>query len=186
MAKRAADSLGVNLVTRELSADSLSVALAALNIPFEPSPMDKSLWCLYYWVARIAADAGAKVLLLGQLADELFGGYAKYGEALREQGEAAARSMMDEDLLAYPSRGRVRDMAACGGTIEARLPFEDEALMRFASEIPVAYKIRGDERKVILRRAALLLGVPHEIAIVPKKAAQYSSGIQKLVVRSHF
>jgi asparagine synthase (glutamine-hydrolysing) len=181
-----AASLGVELVTRQLSSDSLSDALSQLDLPFEATLMDKSLWCLYYWVANSALDAGSKILLLGQLADELFGGYAKYAEALNQRGEEAARSMMDDDLREYNNRGRARDLAACRGFVQARLPFEAENIVSFASKLPMSHRIRNGERKALLRRAAVLLGVPSELASAPKKAAQYSSGIQKLVVRSHF
>jgi len=55
-----------------------------------------------------------------------------------------------------------------------------------ASRIPLAFKIREGVRKEILRRAALELGVPRELAVAPKKAAQYSSGVQKLVAALGF
>lgn len=182
----AADSLGVELFTRKLDSDLLSATLADMDLPFEPTPMDKSLWCIYRSVARDAKDAGTRVLLLGQLADELFGGYAKYAQALKNSGEGTASSMMDEDLKSYFLRGRVRDFEACRGIVQPALPFEAQKLMRFATELPFSFKIRDGERKAVLRRAAALLEVPEEIASAPKKAAQYSSGIQKLIVRSHF
>jgi asparagine synthase (glutamine-hydrolysing) len=185
-AEEGAASLGVELVARQLSFDSLSDALARLDLPFEATLMDKSLWCLYYWVAKCALDAGAGVLLLGQLADELFGGYAKYSEALNMRGDQAARTMMENDLREYKIRGRARDLAACKGFVQAKLPFEADKVVSFASKLPMSYRIRNGERKALLRRAAVLLGVPTQLASAPKKAAQYSSGIQKLVVGSHF
>jgi asparagine synthase (glutamine-hydrolysing) len=157
-----------------------------MDLPFETTLMDKSLWCLYFWVAKCALDAGAKILLLGQLADELFGGYAKYADALSRRGEEAARTMMEDDLREYSNRGRARDLAACRRFVQAKLPFEAEKIVSFASKLPMSHRFRNGERKALLRRAAVLLGVPTELASAPKKAAQYSSGIQKLVVRSHF
>ena len=38
-----------------------------------------------------------------------------------------------------------------------------------------------DIRKVVLREAALKAGMPEDIAYRPKKAMQYSSGLQKFV-----
>jgi asparagine synthase (glutamine-hydrolysing) len=46
--------------------------------------------------------------------------------------------------------------------------------------------LRDGVRKAVLRRAAVLLGVPEDLAEGAKKAAQYSSGVQKLVAGSHF
>ena len=137
-------------------------------------------------VSGMAHRSGARVLLLGQLADELFGGYTKYAEALKTQGEKAAESMMNTDAREYPSRGRVRDVAACGGIVEPRFPFEEKELCEFATSLPITFKIHDGERKAVLRRAALVLGVPEEVANAPKKAAQYSSGVQRLVAGSRF
>jgi len=50
-----------------------------------------------------------------------------------------------------------------------------------ALSIPLDFKIRGGRRKHLLREAAKLLGLPEEVAETPKKAAQYSSGILKLL-----
>ncbi len=185
-AKDAAGALGLTLVAEELTEEKVGPALAAMDLPFVPDLMDKSLWCLYSAVSRAARGAGARVMLLGQLADELFGGYAKYAEAVRLRGYAAAESMMKEDAREYPSRGRVRDVSSCGRLVEPRFPFEAKEIVDFASSLPVSFKIRGDERKAVLRRAAVMLGVPEKVAYAPKKAAQYSSGAQKLVARSHF
>ena len=185
-AKEAAEAMGLPLVTSELTKDDVEAALSTLDLPFQPSLMDKSLWCLYRVVSRTAQRSGAKIMLLGQLADELFGGYAKYAEALKLRGGEAAESMMSTDLREYASRGRVRDVAACGGLVEPRFPFEDRELGEFVASLPIEFKIRDGERKAVLRRAALALGVPEKVASAPKKAAQYSSGVQKLVANSRF
>ena len=148
--------------------------------------MDRSLWCLYSFVSKSARRAGTNVILLGQLADELFGGYSKYEEAVHMQGEDAARSMMEADVREYSSRGRIRDFGACAPWVRPVLPFEDRQIVDFGLSLPVSFKIRGGVRKAVLRRAALMVGVPEEIATTPKKAAQYSSGVQKLVAHSSF
>ena len=185
-AEAAAAALGVRLVTTELTQVKVEEALSAMDLPFVPTLMDRCLWCLYSIVSRSAHDSGAKVMLLGQLADELFGGYAKYVEALRTRGEEATRSMMEADVMGYAERGRVRDTRACAPWVEPRLPFESDELSRFASSIPVRFKLKGGVRKAVLRRAATLAGVPDAQAEAPKKADQYSSGVQKLVAASHF
>ena len=185
-AAESAAALGVELVKTELTKQGTGEVLATMDLPFEPTLMDRGLWCLYSLVSKSAHDSGAGVMLLGQLADELFGGYAKYEQALREGGDDAAASMMSKDLREYSFRGRVRDVAACGRWVEPRFPFEAREVVEFAANIPVAFKIRDGVRKAVLRRAALLLGVPEGIAGAPKKAAQYSSGVQKLLAGSHF
>ncbi len=184
--RQAAEALRLELRVTALTKENVEQVLGTVDLPFEPTLMDKSLWCLYSLVSRSAHESGARVMLLGQLADELFGGYAKYAEALRERGIDAAKSMMEADLDAYPRRGRLRDVRACGRMVEARFPFEVESVVDFAAAIPTTYKLRDGARKAVLRRAALLLGVPEGLAEATKKAAQYSSGVQKLVAGSRF
>jgi len=185
-AQEAAAALGVELVTTELTKEKVEEALRRIDLPFSPTLMDRSLWCLYSIVAESARKAGARVILLGQLADELFGGYAKYEEALKTGGSAAATSMMRADVQEYPHRGRVRDVAACARWAEPRFPFEAKGMVDLAMGLPVGFKIRDGVRKAVLRRAAAILGVPEAQAEAVKKAAQYSSGVQKLVIGSPF
>ncbi len=172
----AADALGVELMEVPADASRARRELAAMELPFDPSPMDRSLWCVYSLAAGAAAGAGADVMLLGQLADELFGGYAKYERA----GECRAGPMMEADVMACGMRGLPRDEAACARWLEPRFPFADRRIVSCALSLPVAFKVAPGARKRVLREAAVLLGVPEEIAFAPKKAAQYSSGMLKL------
>jgi asparagine synthase (glutamine-hydrolysing) len=177
----AAEALGVRLITSRLMPKIVEAELREMRLSFEPTLMDRSLWCLYSVVSRSAAEAGAEAILLGQLSDELFGGYAKYQTAMEREGEEAARALMEQDVRAYAERGKARDFDACSHWLSPRLPFEEEGVVRLGLSLPISYKIRRGERKAVLRRAAVLLGVPEELAGAPKKAAQYSSGMQKLL-----
>ncbi len=141
--------------------------------------MDKALWCIYSASARASAESGAELILLGQLADELFGGYMKYARAATESENAA--EMMRLDVVKSGQRAFVRDEQACARFTEARFPFADDSLASFALGMPLELKVMGGERKVALRRAASLLGLPEALAAAPKKAAQYSSGVAKLL-----
>lgn len=180
-ARDSASALGLEIVVTRLTAENVASELKGIVLPFVPSLMDRALWCLYSLVAKSARDSGARVLILGQLADELFGGYAKYVGVLQEEGEGATRSMMDQDLRDYARRGRLRDFGACERWVQPRLPYEAHEVVDFAASLPLSFKIRQGSRKAVLRRAAVLAGVPLTLAEVGKKAAQYSSGIQKLI-----
>jgi asparagine synthase (glutamine-hydrolysing) len=181
-----AASLGAELAAVELTPGMVKNALVDLDLGFVPTLMDRSLWVLYRLVAKEASRSGARVMLLGQLADELFGGYAKYSAAMKAKGDEEAALMMRADVADYARRGRLRDVAACSSIIEPRFPFEAAEIVEFALGLPLPFKIRQGERKAVLRRAAAILGVPKEQAEAPKKAAQYSSGVQKLVADSDF
>ena len=181
-ASTAAARLGVDLVMTKLSKVDVRREIEDMRLPFNPTPMDASLWSLYSVVARSASKSGAKVMLLGQLADELFGGYAKYRTALVEGGEERAAEAMKADVDGYAARGKIRDVDACSRWVEPRFPFEAKEVMELGLGFPLSFKISGTAMKVVLRRAATLLGLPDELAGTPKKAAQYSSGIQKVVL----
>ena len=143
--------------------------------------MDKSLWCLYSIVSRMASEKRAEVIMLGQLADELFGGYAKYQARLKNEGKKAAAAMMDQDVRNYIGIGVRRDADACSRWLEPRFPFMEKEVVDLGKTIPITYKVMGGVRKAVLREAAVSLGVPEDLRGMAKKAAQYSSGIQKLV-----
>jgi asparagine synthase (glutamine-hydrolysing) len=179
--KEGAGSLGVELVETQLTPELVEGVGSGMGRWPGRSLMDRSLWTLYSVVSRSAAEAGAGVILLGQLSDEMFGGYSKYQAALVREGEGVAESMMAKDMEEYAKVGRARDYDACSRWLPPRLPFEAAGVVEFAASIPISFKIRGGVRKAVLREAALRLGVPEELALTPKKAAQYSSGIQKLL-----
>jgi len=179
---RAADLLGLRLETALLDEETLAKRSREAELPpGEATVMDKALWCIYSATSELAKRGKARTILLGQLADDLFGGYMKYAVKVREEGDAAAERMMAGDVRACADRGFLRDEAACSASCEVRFPYADESIASFAAGLPLEYKIRGGERKAVLRAAALELGLPEELASAPKKAAQFSSGASKLL-----
>jgi asparagine synthase (glutamine-hydrolysing) len=180
-APRAATLLNMELACEKVDAGAVDRELRAVDLPFQPTPMDRSLWCIYSIAARSAAGLGADEILLGQLADELFGGYMKYQRAAETQGPETARKMMERDVVEAGRRGFIRDEIACCRSIEPSFPFADARILKLGLSTPVDYKIRDGTRKAVLREAAKVLGLSEELTKAPKKAAQYSSGLLKLV-----
>jgi asparagine synthase (glutamine-hydrolysing) len=179
---RAADLLGLRLETALLDEEALAERSRAAELPpGEATVMDRALWCIYSTTSELAKMSGARTILLGQLADELFGGYMKYAVKAREEGPAAAEAMMAADVRACADRGFLRDEAACSASCEVRFPYADERIASLAARLPLGHKIRDGERKAVLRAAALELGLPEELASAPKKAAQFSSGASRLL-----
>ena len=84
--------------------------------------------------------------------------------------------MMREDVRGCADRGFLRDEAACSATCEVRFPYADERLASFAARLPLGYKIRGAERKAVLRAAALELGLPEELAAAPRRRRSSARG----------
>jgi asparagine synthase (glutamine-hydrolysing) len=181
--ERAAGLLGLKLETGVLDEETLAKMSRGAELPpGDATVMDKALWCIYSTTSELAKRSKARTILLGQLADELFGGYMKYAVRAREEGARAAEEMMRKDVRACADRGFLRDEAACSASCEVRFPYADERIASFAAGLPFEYKVReGGERKAVLRAAALELGLPEELASAPKKAAQFSSGASKLL-----
>ncbi len=181
---KAASLLGLKLETALLDEESLVKRSGEAELPpGEATLMDKALWCIFSTTSALAKRKKAGVILLGQFADELFGGYRKYAVAAREEGDVAAEMMMSADMSSCAERGFLRDEAACSAWCEARFPYADVEIHSFAARLPLSYKIREGERKAVLRAAALELGLPEELARAPKRAAQFSSGAAKLLKR---
>jgi asparagine synthase (glutamine-hydrolysing) len=181
---KAAALLGLKLETALLDEEAVMKRSGEAELPpGDATVMDKALWCIYSATSELAMGEKAQMILLGQLADELFGGYRKYAIEVQEGGTAAAERMMRADVRACADRGFLRDEAACSAFAEVRFPFADARVASFADGLPLDYKIRGGERKAVLRAAAMELGLPEELASAPKKAAQFSSGAAKLLKR---
>jgi asparagine synthase (glutamine-hydrolysing) len=92
---------------------------------------------------------------------------------------------MFRDILNLGRGDLLRDGAiAEANRVQLLAPFLDLDLVKLGLGIPVGLKLgqsSDDLRKRVLRKAAEKMGVPHEIAWAPKKAAQYSSRSQASV-----
>jgi asparagine synthase (glutamine-hydrolysing) len=147
----------------------------------EPDPIKASIGVPFYWTAEKTAEAGFKVLLAGQGADELFGGYQRYVNEYLLHGEEAVRKAMFDDVVGIHESNLERDVKICSfHDVELRVPFGSYKLAEFAMSLPVELKIekRADTlRKLVLRKAAENMGLPTSVTEKPKKAVQYSTGI---------
>ena len=121
--------------------------------------------------------SGLDVLITGQGADELFGGYEKY-----ERADDVAMCMWD-DLKELLSKGVLRDekVAKVWG-LALEMPYLSLPVIRTALSISPELKLKKVDgeivRKYVLRRAALP-ELPEEIAYRKKHALQYSTGLMR-------
>jgi len=185
-AKKAADALNLPLqfsLFRE--ADVEKVLSKVVELIEEPDPVKASIGVPFYWAAEKTAVAGFKVLLAGQGADELFGGYQRYVNEYLQHGAEAVRKTMFDDVVGINESNLERDMKICGfHDVELRLPFASYSLAEFAVALPVELKIEreaGSLRKLVLRKTAENMGLPASITEKPKKAVQYATGINGVV-----
>ena len=132
----------------------------------------KILWHLDYpiksfsayglWKLAEKASKEVKVVLSGEGADELFGGYVRYipnefNRLARQQFPSYEALFPYKDMQDEEFNGNMQEllrmgdrMAAAWG-IENRCPFLDRRIVEFAMSLPMEWKIKGFETKVILR-----------------------------------
>lgn len=177
LAASAAGLLGLHhtpvTITPEKALDAVS-AVARLLRTDDPVLVGFSV---PLWLA--AKSTTLPVLLSGQGADELFGGYARY--ATMDDAELRNSLRSDVDRFLMDGAERDRTLAAVHRK-ELRMPYIDPMVVDIARAVPARRKVAADgTRKAILREVARSLGLPEELAARPKKAAQYGSGIHDLI-----
>jgi asparagine synthase (glutamine-hydrolysing) len=134
-----------------------------------------------YAAVRMAQEEGERVLLTGQGADELFGGYPWYSKIVDQEGyeEFVARSFEDMTLL-YKECLEREDKIAMAHSIELRVPFLDPEVIKAAFAIDPQLKIKkGGDRlaKRIHRYYCTSIGITEEVALRVKEAAQHGANV---------
>lgn len=142
---------------------------------FNPSIVSNGL--ATYLLARAAHDAGIKVVLTGEGADELFGGYHFFCE---QDPWLDIRERLIEDMQLTELRRL--DMSCMAHSVEPRCPFLDRAVRVISDGLSFQELCDGGENKVALRRC--FEGVlPPEILHRRKTSFDVGSGIRSEVVR---
>ena len=182
-AKYAAEYLELPLKTQLLSEELIKEHIGeVVHAIGDDNLMKVGVGLTTYFATRLAHEDSIKVAVSGQGADELFGGYNRY---LKSFDEGTLEIEIREDISNMYHVNLERDDAcAMLNSVELRLPFLDEKLVEYAINLPVKYKISGSGdilRKNILRKLAFNEGLDTEIAYRPKKAAQYGTGIDKIL-----
>jgi asparagine synthase (glutamine-hydrolysing) len=186
-ARQAAKLMGAESrhIIYEITEKDVEEALAGTVYAVESASMLKASIALpLYLLAQRARKDGFKVLLSGQGADELFGGYARYEAAAREGRLAEA---LDHDLRHIAEVNLERDDAVTmAHGVELRVPFLDMRVVAASRRMGPSLKVRPNGkdyiRKYILRKVAEKY-LPREVASAPKKAIQYGTGAQKTLDR---
>lgn len=182
--RNAAEMLGLPLTIETYTVKDVEDALArVLWLIEESNPMKIGVAIPFFWAAQAASRLGYNILLAGQGADELFGGYHRYLTEYSKGGTKAVRKMLYQDTVCSYETNFQRDEPVCAfHGVDLRLPFTDMNVVQFALSLPVALKVKSAEdplRKGILRQVARNLGLPESISERPKKAIQFTTGVDK-------
>lgn len=142
---------------------------------FNPSIVSNGL--ATYLLAQAAHNAGIKVVLTGDGADELFGGYHLFTE--QDPWFDVRRALIDD---MQSTELRRLDMSCMAHSVEPRCPFLDRSVRAISDGLHFNDLYDGGENKVALRRA--FEGVlPPEILHRRKTSFDVGSGIRRAVVR---
>jgi len=186
-ARRAARILGIPLREHVMTLEEVRAELPRILYAIEDSRlMNVSIAIPIYLATRIAKREGVKVMLSGQGADEVFGGYKRYETIMDERGGDVLQRELWKDVVNIAHNNLQRDDAASmANSVEVRVPYLDLDFLKYAMQLPPQYKVKkqgsGYIRKYILRLMARTLGVPEELYDTPKTAAQFGSGSMKAV-----
>ena len=129
-----------------------------------------------YLLGKAASEAGVKVVLTGEGADEFFGGYHHFesSEPWRETREKLIADLPFTEL-------RRLDLATMAHSVEVRCPFFDQAIRSLSDELEYEEFYSIGRNKVALRKLAAAR-LPNEIAERQKSSFDVGSGLRRLVV----
>jgi len=177
-----ADMLNVNHETMLVDEKTVKSCIKDLQQVMQfKNAMHTSIACVIHILSKCTKEKNYDALMLGQLADELFGGYARYLKYLRISARKARDAMFSDVKNAYRDNFE-RDELASSFYTRLLLPYAALDFVKYAVTIPLRMKLdKSGKRKIILREVAKNLDIPDTLLCREKKAMQFSSGIYKVV-----
>ncbi|RME52134.1 diphthine--ammonia ligase [Candidatus Woesearchaeota archaeon] len=176
-AKKAACLLGLDLNLITINKEDIARNLPAiLGLIEDSNPVKASVAITTFFASKKAARDGNKVIFSGAGADELFAGYTR----IKKERNTINKDCYSELLKTYEKNTYRDDVITMHHCLELRTPYLDTDIATYAFNLHPSLKAdTTGEDKIVLRRAAHLLGLPAELCSTPKKATQYDSGTTK-------
>ncbi len=168
-AKSAAELINLDLNVKEINGEELLSEALTLQKKLNLTQFEVE-FMLPFWIA--AKNAKNPILMCGQGADEVFGGYARF----RESKNISNLDKEIKSLLNIIPK-REKKIAEIFG-LKLSCPYLANEVIE-TSKVYSQKEHIGVKGKEKLREAAIKLGLPEKIANRKKKAAQYGSGSQK-------
>lgn len=150
-----------------------------------------SVGSVVYAALILALQNNIKILFSGLGTEELFAGYQRHEDALKNNDFESVHKECWNGLKNMWQRDLLRDYKISKHLgVELRIPYMDLEIIKAAMNINPMYKLDKINKKIILREIAEDLGLEKEFAWRGKKAAQYGSnfmkGIDKLAKKHRF
>lgn len=190
-AQQAADFLTLPLEVLKFNVSTLEELLPLLIYHVE-SRDEKKLNIAFplFHASNYLSKKNYRLVLTGQGADELFGGYKRH-EIQFQEDPLKLHTMLWEDVEnLYTGNLQRDDAASMANGVELRLPYLNRRFIEVAMLVPPQLKVRPPQRKYILRHLGKSIGLSEKIAQQPKRAIQFSSGsyetLKKLAKRCGF
>lgn len=174
-AREASKQMGLTLKYKIYGmAEAEGVIRKAAGIIGTPDVVNAGVAAVEIAAASLALKDGIRTLFGGLGSEEIFAGYQRHAEAEDVNSECW------RGLAKMHGRDLVRDSKVASELkIRFLTPYLDADLIKTAMKIPGKYKISKGQNKLILREAALELGLPERFAFRKKIAAQYGSGFDR-------
>ena len=176
-AKRAAKAHKLILKVKEYSLEEVEkIIKTVVGTLKKPDAVSVGVGSVVFACMELAKKDKVNLLFAGLGSEEIFAGYQRHELAkdINEECWNGLQKMWSRDLI--------RDyQIARHEKIGVATPFLDEEMIIAAMQVPGKYKIdkKKGVKKLVLREAALKLGVKKEFAYRKKIAAQYGSGFHK-------
>jgi asparagine synthase (glutamine-hydrolysing) len=176
-----ARSLGLKIITRELETSTLRSDFEYVKRGVKVDGIAHLEDCLaFYYVSKVASQLGFDHVLSANGPDELFCGYYRFAQIMDEKGPIGVQEEIKASLQSAYRLSNETEKMGLVFRVKVLAPFLSPDFVRVSLEIPVSEKLnsgRDGMRKWAWRKMALMVGVPREAAMKPKKAIQYSTGL---------
>lgn len=184
-AESAATAMDRELRVIELDHDDIrSAAKHVAQATGRTNAMDVSIGIPLYVIAKQATADGYDQLILGQGADELFGGYAKVAKAPEDPRVEAttSRGARNEVVKTLPAQLERDVLTVRAGGVEPICPLLHDSVIMAALALPENELVVDGTRKVGLRTVAKRR-IPESIVTRDKKALQYGTLVSREIDR---
>lgn len=191
-AQKVAAEYGFSFKCRLLKLDELEGILkSVVGLLNDADIVKASVGSVLYAGAKLALADGNNILFGGIGSEEIFAGYQRHHDILKGNDFEALHKECWNGLKGMWRRDLIRDFEIAKALgLDLRTPFLDKDVIKIAMGVHPMFKLDKENKKIILREAAELIGLRKEFAWRKKQAAQYGSnfvnGIEKLAKNNGF